>query len=137
MAIRKIVLDVVEYLVIVPATIVAAVLGFVGMMAALDALVHDTYGVSPGMMLALIALGWIGIFTLWKLLNYFHYSSEPPTNALFYWFGLLCGSTASIILVISSGGTLLFKMLFFGWPLLAVMIFSIMLIPRSRLAKKP
>jgi hypothetical protein len=134
---RKIVLDVIEWFVIFPTAIVAAVLGFVGILVALDAFSHDTYGVSPSFMLFLIALGCFGIFTLGKLLNHFRYSVELPPDALYYWFGLLCGSASSIYLVIESGGTLLFNILFFGWPLLAVMVFSIMLIPRSRLAKKP
>jgi hypothetical protein len=132
MAIRKIVLDVVECLVIIPTTIVAAVLGFAGALVALITLIRSEHNSSPYMLLSLIAVGWFGVFTLWKLQNHFHRTAERPGDILLCWLGLLCGSAASVILIVSSGGTVLFRLLFFGWTMLVVIVFSIMLLNLTR-----
>jgi len=82
--------------------------------------------------LGVLIAGWIGIITSWRLYYHFHKTNQPPNNKLVYWLGLFCGSVTSIIFAFSSGGDLLFNILFFGWPLLAVIVFSIMLLSRSK-----
>jgi hypothetical protein len=90
---RKTLLAAIKFLVIVPTTIVAAPLGVAGVMVAL---LGGLDGLSATYMaLSLVVSGWFGIFTLWKLLNHFHYSVEPPQDVLHCWLGLLCGSATS------------------------------------------
>lgn len=43
------------------------------------------------------------------------------------WAGLACGSVVVLALVASSGGALVFRISFFGWPVLAAIYYAVVL----------
>ena len=110
-------------LVIIPTTLVAAFWSLLGVSVALSE--------RPSGILVLFALlaGWFGIVTLWQLYHDF-LGGEPHPNILVAWLGLACGCITSLVLIVTSGGSAMFRIVFFGWPLIAAAYFSFGLVRR-------
>lgn len=79
------------------------------------------------LMLAIaMILGWFGLVTLWRL-YYSLLRGDLSLNRRAAWTGLACGSLVSVAWIMASGGTVVFRLLFFGWPLLASTYFGVVL----------
>jgi hypothetical protein len=123
-------LNIVAVLVLIPTTMFAGIVGLVGVTAAFDDISRgrvNTIAVVP-----LVFAGWFGIYILWRLYCFFrHPASFPPPSPPVSWIGLASGSSVSIILIATSGGSLLSRLFIFGWPLIAAIFFSILLLGRK------
>lgn len=73
-----------------------------------------------------MALGWFGLLTLWRL-YYSLLRGVLSFSRRTAWAGLVCGSLVSVALIMASGGTVVFRLSLFGWPLLASAYFGIVL----------
>ena len=112
-------------LVLWPTTLFACLVGVAGLAAALEDAFRGSFrtiGLVP-----LVLAGWFGIITLWRLHYFFLGSASSPPNSHMSWLGLACGTTTSVVFIASTDGALLF----FGWPLLAAIFYSILLLRQS------
>ncbi|WP_230024998.1 hypothetical protein [Massilia sp. Bi118] len=119
---KKPALYLVAFFVLVPTTLVAAPLTVVGMVVAWTS-IFERSAASPPAMFSALTLGFLGLASMWVL--FFHYLksvSNPPASHL-HCIALLAGAAVSLALVVSSGGSLLFRALFFGWPLTGAVFF--------------
>lgn len=73
---------------------------------------------------ATTVLGWVGLITGVKLYNHFLRSDAAPARPGLAWVGLLCGTVASISLISWLGGSLIFRLVFIGWPLMGACTFA-------------
>lgn len=73
---------------------------------------------------AITGLGWMGLITGVKLYNHFLRSDAAPARPGLAWVGLLCGTAASISLINWLGGSLTFRLVFIGWPLMGACTFA-------------
>jgi hypothetical protein len=121
---QKYFLTAVALIFILPTTLVAGFWTIVGGTAAIAALIGDSFTRASGVyIVALLLSGWYGIFTLWKLYFAF-YKVKAPTNIKRCWFGLVLGTITSLIMLFTFGGSIYFRVLFFGWPIIATLIFA-------------
>ncbi len=123
---RKIFLDLVAIIVIVPTSLVAGVWSLFAVVVIPSALLGDPgFTIATGVyLLFLLIPGWFGIYTLWKLYTYF--LNDWPIERSQSWCGLASGTAVSLFMIFASGGTVYFS-IFLGWPVIATLIFSAML----------
>ena len=115
--------------VIVPSTLVAMFYSALGAMFVVDSIKHQEHLGSAALVLAWLSGGWFGIIALWRA--YFVLGTgQQISSKTFIWIGFGCGSLVSLMLIGTVNGSLLFRGLFFGWPLLAVAAFTAMLLRR-------
>lgn len=116
----------VAILVLLPSTLVAAFWSLMGIPFAEDALQRRGHAVAGTVLFAALAAGWFGLVTLWRL--YYHLLHERTDfNRNIAWAGLAVGCLVSLALIATTGGTLTFRVVFFGWPLLTAAFFAIVL----------
>lgn len=118
---RQLALHAVALLVLMPSTLGAAFWSLMGAAFAFKSLSRGEYVNTSLLVLLALAAGWFGIVTLWR--TYYGLANRAPFNRMLASVGLACGSAVSLALVANTGGTLAFRLLFFGWPLLAVLAF--------------
>jgi hypothetical protein len=125
---KNFLLDLVAWLVILPTSLVAGFWSIFAIFMVPSALIGD-----PGIpqwagiaLLFLLLAGWFGIYTLWKLYFMFIHNIYPEETVQL-WLGLASGTIVSLIMICTFGDTIYFKLFFLGWPLIAVLIFSVML----------
>jgi hypothetical protein len=109
-----------------PSTMVAAFFTLLGSGFASDALRRNEHTPAALATLAAMLAGWFGLTTLWRL-HYRLLQGRLDFDRRVARAGLACGSVVSMALVASSGGTLAFRLVFFGWPLLAAAYFAVVL----------
>lgn len=125
----KLLAQLIGFVVIVPSTLVALFYSALGLMFALESIQRQQHLGSAALVLACLSGGWLGIVALWRA--YFVLGTGLLTfNKTFIWIGFGCGSLVSSTLMGMVNGSLLFRALFFGWPLLAVAAFTAMLLRR-------
>ncbi|QEE23097.1 hypothetical protein CS053_00250 [Rhodanobacter glycinis] len=112
--------------VVLPSTMVAAFFSLLGAGFASDALRRHEHALAGLVALAALVAGWFGLVTLWRL-HYRLLHARLDFNRPAAWAGLACGSVVVLALVLSSGGTLVFRVSFFGWPLLAAAYYAVVL----------
>ena len=118
------------FVVILPSTLVALFYSALGLMFALDSIQRQEHQGNAVLVLSCLVGGWLGIVALWRA--YFVLGTDQHTfNSTFIWIGFGCGSLVSLVLIGLVNGSLLFRGLFFGWPLLAVAVFTAMLLRRG------
>lgn len=123
---NKLLLRAVGLGILMPTTLVAAFGSLPGAGLSLGAIRAGTAGLSATLWLVALVAGWFGMVTLWRL--YYGFLRERSgLNRVTTWVGLVCGSLVSLALVTASGGSLTFRVLFFGWPLWAVAFFVVAL----------
>lgn len=81
-------------------------------------------------MVAVVVLGGLGILAGWKLYYHFLHFNFPPAWSKLALAGLLCGTIASFVLMYALAGPLWFRVVVMGWPLIAVISFVWLLLPR-------
>jgi len=125
----KIPLYVILIIFILPTTIASTFVSVFGCVAILGFLVGDkSFTFSAAAYIAsLLFFGWCGIIAMWKLYFLFIANKEPE-NINKYLLAILSGVVVSLIMVISFGGSLLFRVSVIGWPILAAIYFSIRLL---------
>lgn len=120
--------------VIVPTMLVALFYSVPGVMFALESFQAGEHVADAVQVLLCIAGGWLGIIALWHA--YAALSSNPLAfNKTLVWIGFSCGCVVSLLLIGTTNGSLLFRVLFFGWPLLGVAVFTPLLM-RRRLGER-
>jgi hypothetical protein len=117
--------------VLFPTTVVAGMTTFVGIVYALAMLSEGKVQI-PLTVFTLTTFGTAGIISLWILFLHFFKNKENPSNSLLHSTALLAGAAVSTWFVVYSGGTLLFRLLFFGWPLIGAAYFLILLLINRR-----
>lgn len=117
--------------VIAPTMLVALFYSVPGVMFALESLQAGEHVADAVQVLLCIAGGWLGIIALWHA--YAALSSDHLAfNRTLVWIGFSCGCVVSLLLIATTNGSLLFRVLFFGWPLLGVAVFTPLLMRRRR-----
>jgi len=132
----KLLAQLIGFVVIVPSTLVALFYSALGLMFALESIQRQQHLGSAALVLACLSGGWLGIVALWRA--YFVLGTDQHSfNSTFIWMGFCCGSLVSLVLIGLVNGSLLFRGVFFGWPLLAVAVFTAMLLRRGTRAAPP
>jgi hypothetical protein len=87
---------------------------------------------SPLAILSLVTFGFFGLVSMWILFfHYLKYTANPPRSN-WHHCALLGRAAVALTLVVSCAGSLLFRVLFFGWLLIgAVFFFSLLLASRE------
>lgn len=125
----KLLAQLIGFAVIVPSTLVALFYSALGAMFVVDSIQRQEHLGSTALVLTCLTGGWFGIIALWRA--YFVLGTGQLTfNKAFIWIGFGCGSLVSLTLMGMVNGSLLFRALLFGWPLLAVAAFTVMLLRR-------
>lgn len=112
--------------VLLPSTLTAGFWTLLGAAWVADALQRGEHMGTALALSAAMAAGWFGLVTGWRL----HYHLQHQYLALdrrIAWSGLASSALVSIGLLVTTGGSLLFRLGFFGWPLLAVAFFAMVL----------
>jgi hypothetical protein len=131
---KKLLLYLVAYVIMLPTILVAAPLTFVGLVVACDSIFHLS-AISPLAIFSIILFGDLGIASMCILfLHYQHDAAKPPLSR-WHDCALLGGTAVSLALMRSFGGSLLFRALFFGWPLVGA-VFFLGLLSASRKATR-
>lgn len=87
------------------------------------------YGIGAHLqLLAITVLGWTGLVTLVRLHNHFLRSNAVPARNSFAWTGLVCGVIACMGLMGWINASVEFRLVFLGWPLIAVLVFGWLLV---------
>jgi hypothetical protein len=131
MSARKLLLNLLMIFVLIPTSLGAV---FCTLMFALFALPAHSSIANPLIGSTLIVVGWFGIISLWRLYIHFISTNYAPANSFYYWLGLFFGVAASFDLIISTAGSPFINTLIFGWPLIAAMVFSILLLMSAKRA---
>lgn len=79
-------------------------------------------------LLAITVLGWVGLVTVVRLHTHFLQSTAVPAWSRFAWTGLVCGVVACMGLMGWINTSLAFRLVFLGWPLMAVWVFGGLLV---------
>ena len=130
---RPILLGVIAIAVLVPSTLVAGFWSLLGAAWVADALRRGEHTGTALALIAAMAGGWFGLVTAWRL----HYRLRRKDLAFdlrMAWCGLASGALVCMGLIATTGGSLLFRAAFLGWPLLAVAFFGAALWRLSRAA---
>lgn len=120
------VLRLVAIVVLLPSTLVAGFWSLPGFAFVADALLRSQHPGTAVVVLAALVAGWIGLGTTWRL-YYCLLRKELGFDRGRAWWGLACGTLVSIGLMVTSGSSLVGRIAYFGWPLLAVAFFSAVL----------
>ena len=113
-------------LVLLPSTLVAGFFTFMGLAFVAASLGDGEYTTSAVILLAAMVAGWFGLVTAWRLYDGMH-RGHPNLSRPTAWAGLACGCVTSVGLIATTGGSIGFRLVFFGWPLLAAAFFAIAL----------
>ena len=127
----KILAHLIAFVVIVPSTLVALFYSALGLLFAVDAIRSDEHVGNAVLMLLCLFSGWFGIVALWRA-YYLLAGGQRSFSRRFLWIGFGCGSLVSVALIAMVNGSLVFRALFFGWPMLAVIAFTVMLLRADR-----
>jgi hypothetical protein len=119
-------LYVIAIFVSLPSTLAAAFWTLLGTDFVLDAFRRHDRVMTATALLAALVTGWFGLVTLWRL-HYRLLQGRADFNQHVAWAGLACGCLVSLGLIAVTGGTLIFRIIFFGWPLLAAAYFAFVL----------
>jgi len=125
---NKFALHAVGILVLLPTTLAAAFWSLLGVGFSVAFFRTGDHVFASLLLLLAMAAGWFGIVTLWRLYYSFLSDRHPRSNFVVIWAGLACGCVTSLALIATTGGSILFRVVFFGWPLLAVALFLIALV---------
>lgn len=120
---HPIVLRLVAIAVLFPSTLCAGFWSMLGFGFVADALLRSQNPGAAGMVLAAIVAGWIGLGTAWRL-YYCLLRKDLGFDRRRAWWGLASGTLVAGSLMVVSAGSLLFRVVFLGWPLLAVAFFA-------------
>jgi hypothetical protein len=123
---HPIVLRLVAIGVLFPSTLGAGFWSMLGFGFVADALLRSQHPGTAAAVLAAIVAGWIGLGTAWRL-YYCLLRQELAFDRRRAGWGLAIGALVTIGLATLSGGSLLFRIGFYGWPLLAVAFFGAVL----------
>lgn len=118
--------------VLLPSSLSAAFGSLLGIAWATDALQRGQHAGTAMALMAAMAAGWFGLVTAWRL-YYQLLRREARFDRRIAWSGLASGALVCIGLIATTSGSLLFRIAFFGWPLLAVAFFGACL----RIADRP
>lgn len=113
-------------LVLLPSTLVASFWSLFGVAFVEDSLRRSENFIAGISLLVAMILGWFGLVIAWRLYYAFQHG-RTNFNRPIAWAGLICGSVASLGLIATSGGSLTFRGVFFGLPLIAAVFFGISL----------
>lgn len=116
-------LRLIAVVVLLPSTLVAGFWSVLGFGFVADALLRSQHPVAAALVLAALVAGWIGLGTAWWL-YYGLLREDAAIDLRRAWCGLASGALVCIALVAVTNGSLLFRLAFFGWPLLAVVFFG-------------
>ena len=122
MLLRTAGLYVVWLFILLPTTLVTVVFAPMGAVYALAMLVERQFGTAANLF-AVLTCGSAGVISMWILCFHFKNSAGKSLSAVVHCVALLSASAVSILFVIYSGGTLMFRILFFGWPLMGALYF--------------
>lgn len=120
------VLRLVAIAVLLPSTLVAGFWSLPGFAFVADALLRSQQPGTAALVLAALVAGWVGLGTAWRL-YYCLLRKELDFDQRRAWWGLASGTLVAIGLMAATGGSLMFRIVFFGWPLLAVAFFGALL----------
>lgn len=123
---HPIVLRLVAIAVLFPSTLGAGFWSMLGFGFVADALLRSQNPGVAGMVLSAIVAGWIGLGTAWRL-YYCLLRKDFAFDRRRAWWGLASGTLVALSLMAVTSGSLLFRVVFLGWPLLAVAFFGIVL----------
>lgn len=121
-----IVLRVVAIAVLVPSTLVAGFWSLLGAAWVTDALGRGEHIGTALALIAAMAGGWFGLVTAWRL-YYRLRRRDLAFDRRIAGCGLASGALVCMGLMATTGGSLLFRAAFLGWPLLAVAFFGVVL----------
>lgn len=108
--------------VLLPTLLLTIIFAPMGAVSALGMFMEHNF-TSAAMLLTVVTCGTIGVRSMCILFFHFKKDTGKPVSAARHCIALLCGSAVSIVFVISFGGTLMFRIFFFGWPLLGALYF--------------
>ncbi|QKV54889.1 hypothetical protein [Comamonas antarctica] len=109
--------------VLLPSTLCAAFGTLLGVAWAADALQRGQHLGAAMALIAAIAAGWFGLVTAWRL--YYQMLRRNVTlDRRIAWCGLASAALVCIGLMATTGGSLMVRIAFFGWPLLAAAFFG-------------
>ena len=132
----KLLAHLIGFMVLVPSTLVALFYSALGLMFALDSIQRQEHQGNAVLVLSCLVGGWLGIVALWRA--YFVLATDQRNfSTTRIWIGFGSGSLVSLMLIGMVNGSLLFRGLFFGWPLLAVVAFTAMLLRHDTRAAAP
>ena len=123
---HPIVLRLIAIVVLLPSTLVAGFWSLLGFGFVADALLRGEHAGTAALVLAALVAGWIGLGTAWRL-YYCLLRQDLGFDRQRAWWGLACGTLVAIGLIAAAAGPLMSRIVYFGWPLLAVAFFSIVL----------
>lgn len=113
----------VAILVLFPSTLASAFFTLMGLAFSADSIRRGEQTSTGIFLLCAMFAGWFGLVTAWRV-YYGILLERSNLNRPVTWVGLASGSLTSIALVYLSGGSFLFRIMFFGWPLIAVVYFA-------------
>lgn len=116
----------VAILVLLPGTLVSGFGSLLGFAFVADSFRRSDHVAAGAVLLVAMAAGWFGLVTSWRL-YYGLLRGRTGFDRRVAWAGLTCGSLVSLGLMVATGGSLNFRIVFFGWPLLAAAFFGIAL----------
>ncbi len=115
----RILLRLIAIAVLLPSTLGAGFWSMLGFGFVADALLRGEHPVAAALVLLALVAGWVGLGTAWRL-YYGLLRGDAAVDLRRGWWGLASGALVCIALVAVTSGSLLFRICFFGWPLLAV-----------------
>ena len=121
-----IVLGLIAIAVLLPSTLGAGFWTLLGVAWVVDALQSGQHTGAAIALIAAMAAGWFGLVTAWRL-YYRLRRKDLAFDRRIAWCGLASGALVCIALIAMTGGSLLFRLGFFGWPLLAAAFFGAVL----------
>jgi len=115
---KPLMLRLIAIAVLVPSSLCAAFGTLLGVAWAADALQRGQHLGTALALIAAIAAGWFGLVTAWRL--YYQLLRQQVTlERRIAGLGLACGALVAIGLMATTAGAPMFRLAFFGWPLLA------------------
>lgn len=123
---HPLVLRLVAIAVLFPSTLGAGFWSMLGFGFVADALLRGQRPGAAAIVLAALVAGWLGLGTAWRL-YYCLLRQDLAFDHQRAWWGLASGALVAIGLMAVSGGSLMFRLVFLGWPLLAVLFFAAVL----------
>lgn len=112
--------------VLFPSSLAAGFWSLLGLGFVADALLRSQQPGTAALVLAALVAGWVGLGTAWRLYYWLMRKETDFDRGRAAW-GLASGTLVAIGLMATSGGSLMFRLAFFGWPLLAVAFFGAVL----------
>lgn len=110
-------------LVLFPSTLVAGIWTLHGVPFVVAGFRRSENVAGCAILLVAMLVGWFGLVTAWRLYHAL-LNGRTDFNRRVAWSGLACGSIVSVLLILASNGTLVFRIGFFSWPLLAAFFYA-------------